>query len=93
MTFTKEQLDTLSKWEDHFHTAINADWARNPGRIGMDELYDTLHAATGDNRSRNYNCQSCILHLLQDVGRIYYKDKAEIEALKAKPVKKTKAKK
>ena len=80
MTFTKEQMAILAKHEENFTRAMNAQWARNPGRAGLTEIYDTLTAATGDNRHRNFNCQSCILRLLRDTGKLYFADKAEMEA-------------
>lgn len=80
MTFNKEQMEVLAKHEENFTRALNARWARNPGRAGLTEIYDALTAATGDNRHRNYNCQACILRLLRDVGKLYFADKAEAEA-------------
>ena len=74
MTFTKEQLKTLSAWEENFRTAVKAQWARNPGRSGLKVIYDIYTSATGDTRRFNDNCSHCILSLLQDCGRIYFQD-------------------
>ena len=96
MTFSEEQLKTLSPWEEHFRTAVNAQWARNPGSRGLKVIWETYTQATGDTRRFNDNCSDCILHLLQDCGKVYFNDKDELERRKvevspveAKPVKKT----
>ena len=86
MRFTEEQLNTLSAWEDNFRTAVNAQWARNPGKSGLRVIYDIYTSATGDQRRFNDNCNHCILSLLQDCGRIYFQDKQEL-ALRNIPAK------
>ena len=83
MRFTEEQLNTLSAWEDNFRTAVNAQWARNPGKSGLRVIYDIYTSVTGDQRRFNDNCNHCILSLLQDCGRIYFQDKQEQKAVKA----------
>ena len=82
-TFTKEQIEQLSQWERNFHTAVHADWASNPGLTALSVIHRIYCGATGDRRRLNDNCQHCILDLLRDCGRIYFKDKAEFEAQKA----------
>lgn len=77
MTFTTDQLETLSQWEENFRTAVRARWARNPGRSGLRVIYDIYTAATGDQRRFSDNCNHCILSLLTDCGRIYFQDIAE----------------
>ena len=77
MTFTTEQLKTLSAWEENFRTAVRAQWARNPGRSGLRVIYDIYTTATGDRRRFSDNCNHCILSLLTDCGRIYFQDIAE----------------
>ena len=77
MTFTTEQLKTLSAWEENFRTAVKAQWARNPGRSGLRVIYDIYTSATGDKRRFSDNCNHCILSLLQDCGRLYFKDITE----------------
>lgn len=84
MRFTEQQLKDLSPWEDNFRTAVNAQWARNPGRSGLKVIYDIFTSVTGDTRRFNDNCNHCILSLLQDCGRIYFQDKQEL-ALRAIP--------
>ena len=78
-------MNTLSAWEDNFRTAVNAQWARNPGRDGLRVIYDIYTSVTGDQRRFNDNCNHCILSLLQDCGRIYFHDTIELAAKKANP--------
>lgn len=83
MKFTEEQLKTLSKWEEHFRTAVNAQWARNPGREGLMVIWEIFTKTTGDTRRFNDNCNHCILSLLQDCGRIYFQDTLELATSKS----------
>lgn len=83
MRFTEEQLNTLSAWEDNFRTAVQAQWARNPGKSGLRVIYDIYTSVTGDQRRFNDNCNHCILSLLQDCGRIYFQDTIELATRKA----------
>lgn len=78
MTFTTDQLETLSQWEENFRTAVRARWARNPGRSGLRVIYDIYTSATGDNRRFSDNCSTCILSLLTDCGRLYFQDITEV---------------
>ena len=90
MTFTKDQIEALAPFEAYFHTAIYADYSRHPGRENLRKIYDIFTGATNDTRRFDDNCQHCILHLIKDCGRIYYRDKealAKIEEAKAKEVK------
>ena len=81
MTFTKEQLKTLSAWEENFRTAVKAKWARNPGRTALRVIYDIFTQATGDRRRFSDNCSTCILNLLTDCGKLPTKEvKASQEA-------------
>ena len=75
MIFSEKQLNTLSAYEDYFRTAVNAQWARNPGRDGLRVIYDIYTSVTGDQRRFNDNCNHCILSLLTDCGKIYFSDK------------------
>lgn len=67
-------------------------------------IYDTFTQATGDTRRFNDNCSHCILSLLQDCGKIYFRDMEELERMRTsdkavdvstepvKPVRKAKVK-
>lgn len=86
MNFTKEQLEILSEWEKNFHYAVNADWSPNPGRTALQVIYHIYTSATGDTRRFSDNCNNCILSLLRDCGRIYFRDREELERQKAQEV-------
>lgn len=83
MTFTKDQMETLKPFEENFKTAIDAKWARNPGRANLQVIHGVFTIATGDNRRLDSNCQHCIVTLLRDCGRIYFKDKESLEKAEA----------
>lgn len=78
MKLTEEQIKILSKWEDNFNTAVKADWARNPGRAGLQVIHQIFTQATGDTRRLNDNCNHCILSLIQDCGKLYFQEKEEL---------------
>lgn len=78
MTFDKDQMVILSKFEDYFYTAVNAAWARNPGRYNLQVIHTIFCGATGDKRRLDANCQHCILNLLRDTGKLYFQDKETI---------------
>ena len=80
MNYTKEQFNTLSQWEENFRTARDGNWARNPGRSALAVINDALNSATGVKHRLNAWCQQCILNTLQKAGKLYFEDKAEMEA-------------
>lgn len=93
MKLTKEQIETLSQWEENFNTAVKADWTRNPGRAGLLVIYQIFTQVTGDTRRFNDNCNHCILSLVRDCGKLYFQakaDAAKVEAVEqeARPTKK-----
>jgi hypothetical protein len=83
MTFSKAQLQVLSAWEKQFDTAVNHDWSSNPGRTALQTIFTLYTSVTGDRRRFSDNCSGCILSLLKDCGRIYFRDKAEMEEMEA----------
>ena len=80
MKLSKEQIETLSRWEDNFRTAVHAQWARNPGTDNLRVIWQIYTQVTGDQRRFNDNCQHCILSLLTDCGKLYFHDKEELIA-------------
>lgn len=92
MTFTEEQFKTLSKYEEHFNTAVNADWSRYPGSVALDEIHSIYCFVTGDTRRNNKSCSHCILNLLKDCGKLYFQDKEERSQIKPKKTRKTSTK-
>lgn len=83
MKLTKEQINTLSQWEEHFRTAVNKRWSRNPGRSALLVIWETYTKATGDRRRFSDNCSNCILSLLQDCGKVYFQDLEELKMRKS----------
>lgn len=69
-------MKELSQWEGLFHTAVNASWASNPGRVALERIADIYEAATDQRLSRNYSCGACVLRLLSDTGRLYFAQQA-----------------
>ena len=100
MTYTKDQMEALSPYEEHFITAVRARWCRYPGQDALRRIHQIFTSATGDRRRLNSSCGVCILHLMRDAGTAYLKDKEELAraeepkpAPKPKPKKKTTKKK
>ena len=79
LKFTDEEFEYLSQQEDRFHTAVFADWARNPGSLVLKSIHDIYSHAMGRIEPLRENCAHCILRLLKEVGTLYYQDKAERE--------------
>lgn len=75
MKLTQKQLQSLSGYEQHFDTAVNGNWSRYPGRVALEEIHRILEDVTGTKIPLNTNCQSCVLKLLQDCGRLYFREK------------------
>ena len=87
MTFSKEEMEILSKYEQYFHTATKANYTRNPGRTAPQEMHRIFKSATGSAIGLNTGCGHCIYSLVKAVAVAYYKDKEELEALATKEVK------
>ena len=87
MTFTKEEMEILSKYEQYFHTATKANYTRNPGRVALQEMHGIFKSATNSAIRLNTGCGHCIYSLVKAVAVAYYKDKAEYEEMEKKIVK------
>lgn len=89
MKLNEGQFKALQPYEAFMRTAVEGRWARNPGRRAL-ELMAQIYKEVAHLRvfAMDYNCSSCIVNLLSDLGRPYFADKAEKEAQKAE--KKTK---
>ena len=87
MTFTKEQMEELAKYEPYFFTATKANYTRNPGRVALQEMHGIFKSATNSAIRLNTGCGHCIYSLVKAVAVAYYKDKEELEALSTKEVK------
>ena len=87
MTFTKDQMEALAKYEPYFFTATKANYTRNPGMVALQEMHGIFKSATNSAIRLNTGCGHCIYSLVKAVAVAYYKDKEELEALAAKEVK------
>lgn len=87
MTFSKDEMEVLAKYEPYFFTATKANYTRNPGRVALQEMHGIFKSATGSAIRLNTGCGHCIYSLVKAVAVAYYKDKEELEALAAKEVK------
>ena len=86
---TEEQFTALAPFEQHYRTALDCNYTRYPGRAAIDTMFEIFRAVTGSRININRSCSVCILHLVQNVGKLYFKEKErrESEALKdEKPV-------
>ena len=99
MNYTPEQFAALAPYEEHFRTAINAKWSRNPGRTALKTIYDNYTAATGSKDRFNPWCGNCVLNLMKKAGALWLADnEAKKKAaenpvqVESKPVKATEAK-
>ncbi|MBQ1330281.1 MAG: hypothetical protein IIY31_01355 [Desulfovibrio sp.] len=89
MKLNEGQFKALQPYEAFMRTAVEGRWARNPGRRAL-EIMAQIYKEVAHLRlfTMDYNCSTCIVNLLSDLGRPYFADKAEREAQKAE--KKTK---
>ena len=83
MTMTDEQFAALAQYEDRFTTAINAKWCRYPGLAALQTMASVLGDVTGRAVRINSGCSRCVLHVVQDAGRVYFAEKARREAVQA----------
>ena len=72
--YTPEQFAALAPYEEHFRTAINAKWSRNPGRTALKTIYDNYAAATGSKDRFNPWCGNCVLNLMKKAGALWLAD-------------------
>ena len=83
---TDEQFQALAQYEDRFTTAINAKWCRYPGLAALQTMVSVYNSVTGQTLRLNSGCSRCVLHVVQDTGRIYFAEKARREAVQATEV-------
>ena len=83
MTMTDEQFQALAQYEDRFRTAIDAKWCRYPGLAALQTMVSVYNSVTGQGIRINSGCSRCVLHVVQDAGRVYFAEKARREALQA----------
>lgn len=74
---TEEQYNALAPYEQNFKTAIECQYSRYPGADGVDTMFRIWKEITNTRMNINRSCSVCILHLIQDVGRLWYAEKAK----------------
>ena len=80
---TDEQFAALAQYEDRFRTAIDGGWCRYPGLAALQTMASVLGDVTGRAVRINSGCSRCVLHVVQDAGRVYFAEKARREAVQA----------
>ena len=83
MTMTDEQFQALAQYEDRFTTATKANWCRYPGLAALQTMVSVYNSVTGKTLRLNSGCSRCVLHVVQDTGRLYFAEKARREAVQA----------
>lgn len=83
MTMTDEQFAALAQYEDRFTTATKANWCRYPGLTALQTMVSVYNSVTGKTLRLNSGCSRCVLHIVQDTGRLYFAEKARREAAQA----------
>lgn len=79
MKFTEDQFYSLASYEKYFETAVNESFARYPGENTLKFILSIYNDVTFESRRVNTSCQSCVLNLLRDCGKLYFADKKERE--------------
>lgn len=80
MKLTQEEFAALAPYEERMSTALYSRWSRNPGRRALEVMADIWRKHSYPGFRMDFNCSTCIVNLLSDVGRLYFADKAEKEA-------------
>ena len=80
---TDEQFQALAQYEDRFRTAIDGGWCRYPGLAALQTMASVYTSVTGQGIRINSGCSRCVLHVVQDAGRVYFAEKARREAAQA----------
>lgn len=77
MRLTETEFKSLEPYQEHFKTAIKAQWARHPGTSALDLMQTILSRVTGVKQNINMGCSHCIMRLLKELGTIYFADQQE----------------
>lgn len=72
---TDEQFNALAPFEDRFRTAVHDGWCRYPGLAALQTMAAVYTAVTGQGVRINSGCSRCVLHIVQDAGRIFFAEK------------------
>lgn len=83
MTYTKEQLAVLQKYDTQLRQALTSRWTRNPGATALREIHGAYTTATGSRVRLNTSCGVCILNLLRLAAKPYVADIEELDTQRA----------
>lgn len=83
MNYTDEQFAELAKYEDHFRTATQGNWARNIPLPEAKRIRAIYEEASKTRFPLNMACATCRLNLLKRAGKLYFADKEAREAAAA----------
>lgn len=87
-------FEKMAKYERYFTTAVKAQWSSYPGREALQEMLDVWYDETNCPRAYHHTCGSCVLSLITDVGKIYFKEqerRAKVVATSEAPAESKKA--
>ena len=74
---TQDEMTFLAAYERQMKTAVEARWCSNIPQNGIDGMLRLWENLTGTTRPFRVGCSNCILHLVMDLGQLYFKQKAE----------------
>lgn len=77
---TDEQFQALAPYEQTFDDALHKGRAKYPGRAVIQSFLAVIRS-TNPRYKTNLNCGVCVLHLVQDVARMYFGHKKDMERI------------
>ncbi len=84
---TDEQFKALAPYEDLFDKVLHNQPGKYPGRAVVEMMLSVIRTALPRYKT-NLNCGTCVKHLIQDAGRMYFGEKKTREESKPQePVK------
>jgi len=75
LNLTDQQFKALAPYRNYFQTAVHERWSRNPGRTALTLMADIWREVAHLPGFRmDYNCGTCIVNILTDLGTLYFQD-------------------
>lgn len=71
MKLTQEDIKILSKYENNFRTAINANYTRNIPTKELEVLAEIYNRVSGNTSKICLNCSTQVLALVTKLGKLY----------------------
>lgn len=69
----KEEINTLSKYEKLFDTAINNNYVSGVSKVDFDIIHKIYMKVSKSKEILVVSCNYCVITLMQKMGGIYYK--------------------